>query len=94
MPAPSPEDAEHALFIVKWWKEFFLGLGALLGVFAVVKKGQKVPVVIPDKELESRINLEMELRLQVCRQSILLDLNRMLDERDEKLLNRIEKLLE
>ncbi len=57
---PTPDQAEQAIFIIKWWKEFIIGfiaiVSGLLGVFATVKKGQKI-TSIGEKELSNRMQI-------------------------------------
>lgn len=88
---PTAEQAEHALFIVRWYKEFLLGAGALLGIFATIKKGQQVPVTLtmsPD---------EVENRLMLCRHELKSEIHKefheALREHQKDMLKNIELMI-
>jgi len=96
--SPTPEEVEHVAFFIRWWQEF-LG-GAIIGITGLYLKskgrdGDTVIIPISEEEIEHRMT--------ICRQGIELNILRMLDERDrrldekldyrdDKFLDKIEKL--
>jgi len=88
MSHPTPEEAYTAMNIVQY---FIIGVGAIGATTLAVVKGKKVK--------EERMSIaEVEHRMTICKQDILLVLNTSLNERDKKLFsyieNQDEKLLE
>jgi len=53
---PTPDQAEQAFFIIRWWKEAVLLLGALLAVSVKLRKDDK-DNVIGEKEFSNRLEL-------------------------------------
>jgi len=96
---PTPDQAEQALFFIKWWKEFMLGFGALVGIFATIKKGQKVPVLIPitEKELTNRMDLcrhELKDEIHNDIRTIMHELKEEMKEDQTQMLEKIELLIQ
>lgn len=96
--APTPEEVEQAVFFVKWWQEFLGGLIlGITGLYFRSKGKSSESVIIPMSEEE------IEHRMTICKQSILLSINEIMkkhdekldakfDHRDEQFLDKIEKL--
>lgn len=53
---PTPEEADHVFFLLRWWREFTLGLIGLLSSVALIKKGRNleaVPVYLTDTTVKA-----------------------------------------
>lgn len=84
--SPTPDIPPNEVgFLLKFWQEILAGAILLLSGLLLRAKGKKEPVYLAEEDIEQRMT--------ICKQSILLALNEMLDERDEKLLNQIEKMI-
>jgi len=99
---PTPDQAEQALFFIKWWKEFFIGLAAILGITATIKKGQKIPALIPvlvpitEKELTNRMDLcrhELKDEMHDDFRTIMHELKVELKEDQDQMFEKIELLI-
>lgn len=101
---PSPDDAEHMFFLMRWWRELTLGLIALLSSAALIKKGRSVdtvPIYVTDKQID-RIMQEHAENLAKDVQIRVLELeNRVRDEfydamrkNNEDLVTRFKELLD
>lgn len=92
---PTPENAEHALIFVKWWKEFLLGIGAILGIWGAVKKGQKVPIIstlTPD-QIEKAIHIKLKLCKNDIKNDMREELHSSLADLKEDMLSRIDLMI-
>ena len=90
---PTPEDAEHVIFFLRWWQEFLGGLIlGMTGLYFRSKGRSSESAIVPMSEEE------INHRMTICKQSVFLDLHQILDERDrrleEKLDHRDEQFLE
>ena len=84
--APTPDEAEQAIFIVRWWTEFLGGLIAILTALFLRAKGKGTEAVITPMSEE-----EIEHRMTICKQSILLAMHDELDNRDKELFEHIDR---
>lgn len=83
---PTPEDAEHVMFILRWWQEFLGGLILTITGLYFKSKGKNTEnAIIPMSEEE------IEHRLTICRQSVFLDIHNILDERDRRLEQKLDR---
>jgi len=83
--APTPDEVEHATFLVRWWQEFLGGLIlGMTGLYFRSKGKSSESAIIPmsDEEIDNR--------MLICKQSILLAIHDELDKRDEKLFRHVE----
>lgn len=78
-------DSDSALFFVKWWQEILSGLIVILtGLFLKAKGKSADSVIVPLSEAE------IEHRMLICKQSILIAIHSELEKRDAKLFHHIE----
>lgn len=95
---PTPEEVEHVTFLVKWWQEVLGGMILTITGLYFKSKGKSTDSVIVPMSEE-----EIEHRMTICKQSILLAIHEImknhddkldakLDHRDELFLQKIEKL--
>lgn len=91
-------DPEHVAFFIRWWQEILSGFVVIITGLLLKSKGrQDGKVIIPMSEEE------IEHRMTICRQQIIIDMHKMFDEhnhrfekqmqhRDEDFLKKIETL--
>lgn len=80
----TPAEPEQAAFFIQWWQQILSGSIVIITGLLLRAKG---------KSAEARVPMsgeEIEHRMTICKQDILLDLNDKLDERDAKLFKHIE----
>lgn len=82
---PTPDQVEQAGFLVEFWQHILAGTIVILTSWYISAKGKKTPIYVEESDIEQK--------LTICKQSILLALNEELDKRDEKLLNHIKDLM-
>lgn len=96
---PTPEHAGVAKFMIEFWQHILAGTIVILTSWYVSSRGKRdgpVKIHITDRDLERVLNkkdVEYEMRLQLCKQSVVIALRDELDKRDEKLLAHIKDLL-
>lgn len=82
---PTPEEVEHATFLVRWWQEFLGGLIiGITGLYFKSKGKSSDSAIIPMSDEE------IEHRMTICKQSILMAIHEELNIRDEKLFKHVE----
>lgn len=90
-PIPTPEETQYAFFLVRWWKEFFLGLAALLGIMATMRKGRDMEIVVAVSEKQ------IDQKLLICKQQlkaeILKEFFDALDKRDSHLVEQMRLMI-
>lgn len=84
--APTPDEAESAKFFIEWWSQILSGTIIILTGWFLKAKGKKGDAIIPLSEKD------IQQRMLICKQEMLLDIHEMLDERDDKFLEKIETL--
>lgn len=89
---PTPDQAEHALFLIKWWKEFLLGVGAVFGIFATIKKGQRVPIAVT--MTSEAIDQKMELCKHRLKNEIHDDIRTIMHEHKEEISDKLDDMVE
>jgi len=83
---PTPEDAENVIFFLRWWQEFLGGLIlGITGLYFRSKGKSSESVIVPMSEEE------IEHRMTICKQAVLLAIHEELDSRDTKLFKHVEK---
>ena len=87
---PTPDDVEHAHFIigwfVDWWREFLIGLITTLSAAYFRSKGKNSEsVIIPISEDE------IDHKMTICKQSIVIVIHEELDKRDKELFMHIDR---
>ncbi len=90
---PPPNEVK---FFIEWWQEILSGVIVIATGWLLKSKGQQEsvePVYLIADDIE-KLNIDIEQRMKICRQSIFLELNEMLDRRDEKLIERIKEIIE
>ena len=90
--SPTPDDVEHAIFYVRWWKEFFLGLAAFAGILATMRKGKKLPVVAAISETKIDLKL-VECSIQL-KKEITNEFEIALDEQRRAIVNELKLTFE
>lgn len=83
---PDPNEAHGVAFFIKWYQEFIGGL--ILGLITIYfkskgKAGERAIVPMSEEEIEHRMT--------ICRQSIFLDMHKILDERDRRLEDKLSQ---
>jgi len=90
--APTPDEAEHAIFLIRWWKEFFLGGAAFLGIVATIRKGQKTPIVAAMTETQ------IDLKLMNCKtelkNEITTEFKTVLENHETRMLENLKLVIE
>lgn len=95
---PTPETAEHVIFLIRWWQEILGGIIITLTTLFLKSKGKEA-----DNTIIPMSQIEIQQQLTICKQGIILELHKMLEERgmrieaklevrDRHLLEEIEKL--
>lgn len=84
---PTPDDVEHAHFMYKffidWWGSFLSGaILLLMGWRLKVRGGSDAIIPLSENHIDNK--------LTICKQAILLAINEDLDERDSRMLKRVE----
>lgn len=83
---PTPDDVHSANFFVQWWQHILAGSIIILTGWLLKLKGRdQETAIIPMSEEE------IEHRLTICKQSILISMQEELNARDEKLFRYIEE---
>ena len=84
--APTPDDVEHVNFFIQWWQHILGGtIITLMGWLLTSKGKQNEEVAIP---VSIR---ELEHRLTISEQKMLLSFGAQLSERDKTLYAHIQK---
>lgn len=84
-PTPELPTPEQANFFITFWKEVIGGtIIILLGWYARLQ-GKSEPIYLDEEDVDQR--------MLICKQSIIIIMNEELDKRDEKLIQRIKELL-
>ena len=87
---PTPDDVEHAHFIigwfVDWWREFLLGtITAASAAYFRSKGKNQESIIVPISEDE------IDHKMTICKQSIVIVIHEELDRRDKELFAHIDR---
>jgi len=82
---PTPDDVESVNFFIQWWQHILAGTIIILTGWFLNAKGRGTETVIIPMSEE-----EIEHRMTICKQSILLAIHEELDKRDTKLFRHVE----
>jgi len=86
MDVKMSQEADTAMFLLRWWQEFLGGL--ILGSTALYFKAKgkaSDSMIVPISEDE------IDHKMTICKQAILLAIHDELDKRDTKLFKHVEK---
>ena len=87
---PSPEEVHHISFITKWWMEF-LGMITLGMIGLYFKAQRKITTETLDQRVVPIGDKELNNRLLICKQSILLSMREELNNRDKELFRHVDR---
>lgn len=82
---PTPEEAESAIFLIRWWQEILGGAILSLMTLLLKSKGRKRETAIVPMSEE-----EINHRMTICKQGVFLDMHKILDERDRRLETKLD----
>jgi|Deesub1362B_J571_1020462.scaffolds.fasta_scaffold06751_3 hypothetical protein len=81
----TPDDVEHTVFFIRWWQEILSGSVMILTGWLLKAKGKKLEsVIVPISEEE------VEHRIIICKQAVIMAVHEEMDRRDEKLFAHVE----
>jgi hypothetical protein len=84
-PHPTPDDVEQTVFFVRWWQEILSGTAFIVTGLLLKAKGKNTEsIIIPISEEE------VEHRITICKQAVILAIHEEMNIRDEKLFTHVE----
>jgi hypothetical protein len=83
---PTPDEANAAIFFVRWWQEFLVGFLIMITGLYLRSKGkdpEKAVVPISERQIDNKITIN--------KQEILLSMHDVLDRRDKEFQERFDR---